>query len=37
MRTSRHTQYDGVATHLLEGRDGLPALWHSRDESGRGG
>jgi len=26
-----------VVTHLLEGRDGLPALWHSRDESGRGG
>lgn len=24
-------------THLLEGRDGLPALWHSRDEGGRGG
>lgn len=26
-----------VVTHLLEGRDGLPALWHSRDERGRGG
>lgn len=26
-----------VFTHLLEGRDGLPALWHSRNEGGRGG
>jgi len=26
-----------VVTHLLEGCDSLPALWHSWDESGRGG
>jgi len=26
-----------ILTHLLERRDRLPALWHPRDEGGRGG